>query len=156
MFIFYFTESILFHGDVIRDIGEKGERTRRIRSWAQSWRCQPLREKGVPSLGFVIPYGNGQGLFRSVSTDHRHSIADSLCKDWWHSRRPSIRRESLSPEWNAEFSNLWNFYLQVTSCLSEKNLSNIAVDSFLIALVICMVQVVFPAGTYPFLWCFWF
>jgi hypothetical protein len=25
MFIFYLTESIFFHGDVIRDIGEKGE-----------------------------------------------------------------------------------------------------------------------------------
>ena len=27
MFIFYLTESIFFHGDVIRDIGEKGVRS---------------------------------------------------------------------------------------------------------------------------------
>jgi len=35
-FIFYLTESIFFHGDVIRDIGEKGEETERIRSSAHS------------------------------------------------------------------------------------------------------------------------
>ena len=76
-FIFYLTESIFFHGDVIRDIGEKGEETERIRSSAHSWRCQSLREKSVPSLGFIVPYGNGQGLFRSDHDDQFLSSGDS-------------------------------------------------------------------------------
>ena len=38
VFIFYFTESIFFHRDIIRDIGKKGKgySTRRIRSSVQS------------------------------------------------------------------------------------------------------------------------